>query len=335
MKIVQLTNSSGNFVELSSLGAGITRVVVPDAYGRLEDVCLGYASFSDYMADDPCCGKTPGRFANRIANGMACIDGVKYRFAKNNGPNALHGGPDGFHNRFWDYEISPDGRSVRFHRVSEDGEEGYPGKLEVEVVYNWSDDNRLAINYQATTDKPTIVNLTNHAYFNLRGADSGTVLAHLLKLESDQWLEMDETDIPTGRICQAVGTPMDFRLAKTLGADINADFSTLRQGKGYNHFFLVRGACGTLRLGATLSEVTSGRVLRVYTTSPGIMLYTGNWLSGSPLNRSGRSYEDHDGVAIECHAEPDAPNHSGFTSTLLLPGETYRNTIVYEFSTIR
>lgn len=333
--LVTLTNAEGAFVVLSSIGAGINRICVSDRRGNIEDVCLGYAEPSDYIADDPCAGKTPGRFANRIAGGRFCIGDKEYRLAINNPPNALHGGPNGFHNRNWHCEVEPEG-IVRFSIISPDGEEGYPGTLKATVEYRWTDDNTLHISYSAETDAPTIVNLTNHAYFNLAGADSGSVLNQLLAVNADKWLETDLTDIPTGRVLPVADSPMDFRALKAIGSDIGAKYSNLREGKGYNHFFLIRanGGVDGLRMAARLVDPPSGRQLYVLTDAPGVMLYTGNWLDGSPLNRSGRRYSDHDGVAIECQAEPDSPNHPGFTDTTLRPGEIFSRRIAYHFSTI-
>ena len=326
--LICLANDKGGTVVLSTLGAGITRVQLPSASGP-RDVILGYANPADYMDDGPCAGKTPGRFANRIAKGHFNIDGRQFDLAINNEPNALHGGPRGFHNRLWDYELLADG--VRFHRLSPDGEEGYPGTLATEVIYRWSDDFKLDITYRATPDTPTIVNLTNHAYFNLDNADNASVLDHSLLIRASRWLETDNTDIPTGRVLPVAGTPMDFTHGKPLGADINVAFSTLKIGKGYNHYFLLDDSDGKLRLAATLKAAQTGTMLKVYTTAPGLMLYTGNWLEGSPAGRNGLSYSDHSGVALECHAEPDAPNHPQFTNTVLRPGQQYHQQIVYEF----
>lgn len=326
--VIRVVNDCGGAVELSTLGAGINRLQLPGpAVPR--DVVLGYGNPADYMDDGPCAGKTPGRFANRIARGCFSVDGKQYSLAVNNAPNALHGGPRGFHNRIWDYELLPDG--VRFHRLSPDGEEGYPGTLAVEIIYRWSDDFRLDITYKASTDAPTIVNLTNHAYFNLDNADNASVLDHQLSIRASRWLETDSSDIPTGRVLPVEETPMDFTRGKHLGRDITADFSTLKSGKGYNHFFLLDDADGSLILAATLKAPLSGSILNVYTTAPGLMLYTGNWLDGSPVGRSGSSYSDHSGVALECQAEPDAPNHPQFTDTVIRPGQHYRQQIVYEF----
>lgn len=328
-----LTNGAGNVVELSSLGAGITRIIVPDADGRRDDIVLGYSDYADYMRDGACAGKTPGRFANRIALGRFTIDGKEYQLDTNNGPNALHGGNGGFHSVLWESELTDDG--VRFTYRSADGEEGYPGNLTAMVTYSWSDDNVLTIDFDAETDRATVVNLTNHAYFNLAGAGEGLCLDHRLKLDCHKWLPTDNVDIPTGAIASVEGTPMDFTQGKRLGDDIIADFSNLKLGKGYNHFFIADGYDGSLRHIATLTEARSRRRVDVATTQWGVMLYTGNWLaSNEPCGRHGSQYADYAGVALECQGAPDAPNHANFPSTELRPGERYHHVVTYSFSTL-
>ena len=332
--IIRLVNQSGCTVELSNLGAGITKIMVPDKLGHIGDVVLGYADYADYLYDAPCAGKTPGRYANRIANGKFSIDGTEYQLEINNAPNALHGGTNGFHNVLWNLEACS-GNSVKFTYDASDGEEGYPGVLHVSVMYTWSDGNELTIEYNAETDKPTIVNLTNHAYFNLSGDNSDSCLDHQLCLNCHRWLPADETDIPIGTIDDVGGIPMDFTTPKELGRDISSDFSNMQAGKGYNHFFLIDGWCsdGQLRHAATLSDGRSGRRLDVFTTQCGVMLYTGNWLADClSIGKNGRTFADHQGVAIECQGAPDAPNHKCFPSQVLRPGETYRQAIRYSFS---
>lgn len=332
-RVFRLVNSQGCEAALSSLGAGITAIRVPDARGRIDDVVLGYALPADYLYDSACAGKTPGRYANRIARGRFSIGRDEYQLAINNPPNALHGGNDGFHNVIWDAE--PHDGGVRFTYHAADGEEGYPGAMDVAVDYVWNDDNELTISYEATADRPTIVNLTNHAYFNLAGEGSGSCLSQRLRLNCHRWLPADVTDIPLGSIEPVEGTPMDFLQAKALGRDIGADFSNMRKGKGYNHFFFVDGwnGDGQLRLVAVLDDDESRRRLSVYSTQCGAMLYTGNWLADNlPVGKSGRRYADHDGVAIECQGAPDAPNHPSLPCQVLMPGETYRHVIKYAFS---
>lgn len=326
-----ITNAAGSSVELSSLGAGIVSIVVPDKMGNMADVVLGYADATDYFYDGPCAGKVPGRYANRIAKGKFSIDGVEYNLAINNGPNALHGGPEGFQNQIWDSE-EKDGKVI-FTYTSKDGEEGYPGTLTAKVEYSWSDDNELTIDMTATSDKSTIVNLTNHAYFNLAGEDSGSVLDHKLWLACSKYLPTDDTLIPTGEKVPVEGTPMDFRVAKALGKDIKQEFPALIYGKGYDNCWVVDMWNRELRKVAELSEDTTGRVMEVHTTQPAAQVYTGNWLAGSPKSKSGRSYNDYDGVAIECQGMPDAPNKPNFPSQRLDAGETYNQTIKFTFKT--
>lgn len=330
--IYTMTNKSGASVAVSSLGAGIVSVIVPDKDGNLADVTLGYANPADYFGDGPCAGKTPGRYANRIAKGKFKIGDKEYQLAINNGPNALHGGPEGFMNRIWDSEAK--GSHVKFTYKSVDGEEGYPGTLDATVVYSWNDDNELKIEFSAETDKKTVINLTNHAYFNLDGEGSGTVLDHNLRLFASHWLPTDDTQIPLGDIVEVNGTPMDFTAGKRIGEEINADFEALKIGKGYDHCWVLDNwHKHTLIKAARLVSDKSGRVLEVLTTQPGAQVYTGNWLSGCPAGKNGHTYNDYDGVAIECQGFPDAPNHRNFPCQLLGPGEHYEQTIIYKFST--
>ncbi len=253
-----LTNSCGSRVVLSSLGAGIVSVEVPDSDGNLANVAIGYADPADYMADGPCAGKIPGRYANRIAGGKLRVEGRDYQLAINNGPNALHGGPTGFHNRIWESRV--EGDSVVFSRVSPDGEENYPGTVSVSAIYSWSDDHVLTLELKAITDAPTVVNLTNHAYWNLEGENSGSVLGHKLYLTASRYLPTDESLIPTGEIATVKGTPMDFTVAKTLGEDIEKPFPALEYGKGYDNCWLVDDYVGGARKTvAVLEAPKSGR----------------------------------------------------------------------------
>ncbi len=326
-----LTNSAGASVTLSSLGAGINSVVVPDASGKMDNVVLGYRDPASYIADGPCAGKVPGRFANRIAKGHFSIGDKEYTLPVNNGPNSLHGGPDGFMNRIWNSRL--DGDTVVFELTSPDGDAGYPGELQAEARYTWSDDCTLTLRLLAHTDAPTVVNLTNHTYWNLEGENSGSVLDHTLWLAASDYLPTDDTLIPTGEIAPVEGTPMDFTQFRRLGDDIHADFPAITYGKGYDNCWMVDDyRPGVLRHIATLNAPHSGRVLEVSTTQPAAQVYAGCWLAGSPENPEGRSYNDYDGVAIECQNAPDAPNKPQFPSALLLPGQTYDQTITFHIS---
>lgn len=333
ISLFTLTNASGASVTVSSLGAGIVAVMVPDREGKLANVALGYKNPADYIADGPCAGKVPGRFANRIARGKFSLDGKEYTLAINNGPNALHGGPEGFQNRIWDSAV--EGDSIVFTYHAADGEEGYPGNMTVKAVYTWNDDNELSLVLTAGTDAKTIVNLTNHVYFNLDGEQAGTVLDHEMKIKAARYLPTDDTQIPTGELAPVDGTPMDFTSFKTIGRDIKADFEPLKIGKGYDHCWALDDyEKGKLQEIAVLQSRKSGRRLTVLTTQPGVQIYTGNWLAGCPESISGGNYNDYDGVALECQNFPDAPNHPEFPSSVLNPGETFEETIRFKFDTI-
>lgn len=329
--IIRLTNDHGAWVELSSLGAGITGLGVADREGNIENIALNYADDASYFEDGPCMGKIPGRYANRIAKGIFRLGDKEYQLAVNNGPNHLHGGPTGFQNRLWECRELPNG--VRFTYVSADGEEGYPGQLRVTADYIWSENDILDLYLRAVTDKDTVVNLTNHCYWNLRGAQSGSVLDQELRLNASRWLPTDETLIPVGEPAPVAGTPMDFTTAKPLGRDIRADFPALKYGKGYDNCFLLDGwKRNYLTEAATLHDPVSGRTLRLATTQPGVQVYTGNWLDGCPAGPDGYRYHDYDGVAIECQGFPDAPNHPGFPDQTLRPGQPYDQHIRFTFS---
>lgn len=333
-----ITNRYGASVVLSTLGAGIIAVNVPDRDGNLDNVVLGYGSPADYFHDGPCAGKTIGRVANRIGNAAFVLGGKEYRLPANDGKNSLHGGPDGFMNRIWNAEVLSDG--VRFCYHSPDGECGFPGALDVSVTYTWNDACELSIDFHAQADGVTVVNLTNHAYFNLDGEDSANVGSHRLWLRSRHFLETDEGFIPTGRVCRAE-SPMDFSRGEFLAPCLASDMPTLRLNRGLNHYFILDEADGgasdapsdkpAVSLAATLCCGSSGRQLDVFTSCPGIMVYTGGWLSDSPADRHGRPHADHQAVALECQGYPDAPNHPEFPSVVLMPGEHYRHISIYKF----
>lgn len=332
IRLFSLVNSKGAEVILSSLGAGIVSLTVPDRKGRMADVVLGYRNPEDYFADGPCMGKIPGRYANRIASGRMTVGGRECILAVNNGPNHLHGGPEEqcFANRIWDAVETDDG--VLFTLDSPDGDAGYPGALHAEALYTWSEDCVLTLRLTATSDAETVVNLTNHAYFNLKGESAGDVTDHSLRLYASRYLPTDGTLIPVGEPAPVAGTPMDFTQPKQLGSELKADFPALNYGKGYDNCFAVDGwKKGVVRPVAELSEESTGRRLVVSTDAPGIQVYTGNWLEGCPQSKSGGRYHDYDGVALECQAFPDSPNRSDFPFETLKPGKEYRNTIVFAF----
>ncbi len=328
----ELINASGASVKLSSLGAGILEIKVPDREGNLADVVLGYKNVADYFYDGPCAGKVPGRYANRICKGHLDIDGKVYQLNINNGPNHLHGGPENFSNKIWDCEM--DGDTVVFSLESPDGDENYPGNLTARIAYTWSDDNVLKIVMGAVTDAPTVVNLTNHTYFNMAGEDrEGTALNQVLQLNCSRYLPTDDTLIPSGEMAPVEGTPMDFTQPKVVGKDVKQDFPALNYGKGYDNCWVIDGyEDGDVHLVGVLSDPESGRKVEISTDQPAAQVYTGNWLEGCPLSKSGKNYHDYDGVAIECQGMPDAPNHANFPSQVLRPDEEYRRIILFDFN---
>ncbi len=330
-----LTNDNDASVSLCNIGAGIVSIVVPDKDGNFGDVVIGYENLASYFGDGPCAGKIPGRFANRIANGTFRIDDNNYQLVLNTGGDKhhLHGGPEGFANQLWASEL--DGQSVIFEYISADGEAGYPGKLTAKVKYTWDNNNELSIELTAHTDKTTIVNLTNHTYFNLNGEGNGDILGHKLKLYAQNYLVATDELIPTGEIANVKNTPMDFTTFKEIGTDINANFDATINGKGYDSCWVLDNYKeNELKIAGTLLSEESGRKVDVYTTQPGIQIYTGNWLSGSPIGKCGRSYNDYEGVAMECQNFPDSPNKPHFPNAFLRPNEKYKQFIKFRFSTI-
>jgi aldose 1-epimerase len=322
-----LTNANGLIAKVTNYGAIITELHVPDRQGKLGDVVLGFDHLAPYLHRHPYFGATVGRVANRIAKAQFTLDGQTCKLAANNGPNHLHGGLKGFDKVMWKAQPMP-GAAVKFTYTSADGEEGYPGKLEVAVVMALTDANDLRIDYTATTDKPTPVNLTNHSYFNLAG--EGTVLAHELTLAADYYTPVDGGLIPTGEIAAVKGTPMDFTSPQPIGAR----FSQLPGNEsGYDHNFVLRGGGKSLAPAARVFEPKSGRVMEALTTEPGVQLYTANFLDGSLTGKRGVVYRQHSAFCLETQHYPDSVNQPKFPSTILRPGQTYRHTTVYRFST--
>lgn len=328
-----MRNAKGAEVRLTNYGAAIVAAVMPDREGKMADVVLGYKHPEGYFFDGAASGKSVGRVANRIALGRMSIDGKEYALEVNNGRNHLHGGTRGFANRLWESRVETN--RVVMSLVSEDGDQGYPGELNVEAAFDFDDDNTLEITYLARTDKTTVVNLTNHVYFNLSGENSGSVLNHELQLNSSKALEMNEYQIPTGREFDVAGTPQDFRTFRELNEGISSDFNHIRDFKGYDHPFPIDGwKPNILGEAGTLRDPKSGREVKILTSQPSVMIYTGNWLAGGcPETKSGGRYADYDGVAIECQNYPDAVNHPEFPSPLLKPGELYCQKIVFQFGT--
>jgi aldose 1-epimerase len=336
-----LSNGSGMKVKLVNYGAIITSVEVPDRNGKSENVTLYRDSLADYMETKdgkpttPYFGATVGRYGNRIAKGRFTLDGRTYTLATNNGPNALHGGFKGFDKKVWKHEDvkSPGVVGIAFTRTSPDDEEGYPGNLKVKVTYSLTDKNELKMDYEATTDKNTVVNLTNHTYWNLAGAGNGDILKHELMLDADSYLPVDNTLIPLGRLEPVKGTPFDFTKSKPIGKDM-VPFDPVKTEGGYDHCYVLNRKGDGLVLAAKVSEPTSGRVMEVYTTQPAVQFYVGNFLDGS-IHAGGKDYKRHYGFCLETQHYPDSPNQKDFPTTELKPGETYKQSTVHKFSVLK
>ena len=329
-----LTNRHHNLrAKLTNWGACLVEMHTPDRSGALADITLGFDTLDGYLVPHPHFGVTTGRFANRIALGKFTLDGITHQLATNNGVNHLHGGPTGLHARVWKAEPLAHGNGVRFSYVSAAGEEGYPGKLTIAVTYTLTDDDELRLDYEATTDKPTVLNLTNHAYWNLAGACEGDILGHEMTVHASRYIPVDASGIPTGGIAAVAGGPMDFKRAKTLAQDFAQMTGT---PGGYDHCYVIDHAkdsdAGALTLAAEAHEPRSGRVMRVSTTEPGIQLYTGNFLDGSVVGKGGKACKKNYGFCLETQHYPDSPNRPNFPSTVLRPGQTFRSTTVHHFS---
>ncbi|MEM8906925.1 MAG: aldose epimerase family protein [Bacteroidota bacterium] len=330
-----LRNSQGMEAHISNYGATLVNLYTPDRNGQLADVVLGFDELAGYLGAHPNFGSTVGRYANRIAKGRFRLDGQSYQLAINNGENHLHGGIIGIDKKLWSAhtESTNEEQRLQLRYLSKNGEENYPGNLQIEVNYILTEDNALEIVYQATTDLATVVNFTHHSYFNLAGESNGTILDHELMLVSDATTEVDAGLIPTGQLADVTNTPFDFRTATAIGARINADHTQLKYGNGYDHNWVIRDWNQSPRLAATLYDPASGRFLEVITTEPGIQVYTGNWLEETLKGKGGRGFRPHQGVCLETQHFPNSPNHAHFPSTVLRPGETYRQKTVYRFTT--
>jgi aldose 1-epimerase len=322
--------TTGLEVRITNFGARIVSIETPDRAGKVADVALGYDTLDEYVADNKTyLGSIVGRYGNRIAHGSFTIDGKTYNVPKNNGPNSLHGGTIGFDRKVWQAHEVPGG--VEFTLVSPDGDQGYPGTLTAHVKYTVHAPGTLRIDYTATTDKPTVVNLTNHTYFNLAGEGHGTILGEKVKLDADAYTPVDAGLIPTGELAPVKGTPFDFTQATVIGERINEDNQQLKYAGGYDVNWVVRGKAGELRPAAEVIDPTSGRTMTVETTQPGVQFYTGNSLPGLFKGRSGVVYGKNMGLCLETQHFPDSPNHPSFPSTELKPGETMQQTTVFRF----
>jgi aldose 1-epimerase len=328
------TLTSGQIeVRVTAYGAHLVSVRTPDRTGKMADVVLGYDTLQGYLQQPSAyLGAIVGRYGNRIALGKFTLDGKTYQIPVNNGPNALHGGPKGFERYVWQSHEVPDG--VEFTHVSPDGDMGFPGTLTAKVRYTVKG-NTLRIDYFATTDKPTVVNLTNHAYFNLNGGGKGNILNQRIEINADRYTPVDAGLIPTGELAPVAGTPLDFRKPEAIGARINAKNEQLKLAGGYDFNYVLNGKAGTLRLAAIVTDPESGRRLTVETTQPGVQFYSGNFLDGTLTGRYGIKYQKHAGFCLETQHFPDSPNHANFPSTVLRPGETPHSTTTFTFSTIK
>jgi aldose 1-epimerase len=328
-----LTNKNGMEVAITNFGGIVVRIRVADRHGKAEDVVLGYDSLDAYVSDKAYFGAIVGRYGNRIAQGKFTLDGAAHALARNNGENSLHGGIKGFNKAVWEARevAAKNGPSVELTYTSKDGEEGYPGNLSVKVVYTLTERNELKIDYSATTDKNTVLNLTNHSYFNLNPAGSD-ILQHMLMIEADRFTPVDAGLIPTGELKSVAGTPFDFRKETAIGARIEQDDEQLKLGKGYDHNFVLNKKGEGVELAARVVEPTSGRVLEVLTDQPGVQFYSGNFLDGTVRGKGGKVYQQRSAFCLETQHFPDSPNHPKFPTTELKPGEKYHSTTIYKFS---
>ncbi len=333
VELYTLRNAKGAEATIMTYGGTVTSLKVPDKDGKLGDVVLGYDKLDGYLANSPFFGCLVGRYGNRIAKGRFTLEDKTYTLVTNNPPNHLHGGPKGFDKVVWKAvkaEVGPQGPQLVLNYLSKDGEEGYPGNLKVTATYTLTDDNALRLDYTATTDKATVCNLTQHSYFNLAG--KGDILGHVVTINAETFTPVDSTLIPTGEMKPVEGTPFDFRKPTAIGARINAADEQIKFGGGYDHNWVINKPSGQLGLQARIEEPTTGRVLEVLSTEPGVQFYTGNFLDGSITGKAGWVYQHRNGFCFEPQHYPDSPNHPQFPSTELKPGQTYQNTIIYKFS---
>ncbi len=334
VEVFTLTNAAGAEVKAMTFGGIITSWRVPDRRGQLADIVLGYDDPAQYVKDNsPYFGAIVGRYGNRIAKARFTLDGRTYPLAANNGVNHLHGGVQGFDKVLWQGEALRGGTGVVFTRTSADGEEGYPGNLKARVTYTLTDKNELVVAYEATADKPTVVNLTQHTYFNLAGQGTGNILGHVLRINADRYTPVDATLIPTGELAPVDKTPFDFRQPTAIGARIQSEHPQIQFGRGYDHNWVLARSGAGLSLAADVYEPTSGRTLQVRTTEPGVQFYAGNFLDGTITGKGGRVYQQRSGFCLETQHFPDSPNQPTFPSTTLRPGETYRSRTVFTTGT--
>jgi len=333
VELYTLRNRHGMQASIATYGGIVTSLTAPDRHGRYADVVLGFDSLDEYLKNSLYFGALIGRYGNRIALGRFYLNGIAHSLATNHGPNALHGGKVGFDKVIWNVSktrVTSDGPQLTLTYLSRDGDEGYPGNLSVTAVYTLTSENALQLKFSATTDKVTIVNLTQHSYFNLRGR--GDILGHIVQINADQFTPVDENLIPTGEVRPVAGSAFDFRRPAAVGARIGQDEAQLLFGKGYDHNWVINQLPDTLAVQASVYEPETGRVLEVLSTEPGLQFYSGNFLDGSLTGKDGVVYRFRHGLAMEPQHFPDSPNHLNFPSTVLNPGETYRNKIIYRFT---
>lgn len=330
-----LTNSKGMEVKITNYGGIIVSIIVPDKNGKKEDILLGFDKIDGYLNPNPYLGAIIGRHGNRIEDAEFTLNGKTYYLAKNDGNNHLHGGNEGFDKKVWKPEIihKKNGESLQLTYLSKDGEENYPGNLNVKVIYSLSEENELIIDYYAVSDEDTVVNLTNHAYFNLSGHNSGDILNHQLMLNADKFTVINDECIPTGEIRSVTGTPMDFTSLKTVKEGIFCDDDQIKCGKGYDHNWVLNVSGNTPEKAGEVYEPSSGRIMEVYTTNPGIQFYSGNFIDGCDKGKDGALYTKHSGLCLETQYFPNSLKHKHFPSPILKAGEEYKHTTVYKFST--
>jgi len=333
VELYTLTNANGVEARIMTYGGIVVSLKTPDRKGKMDDIVLGFDTLDEYLKGHPFFGALTGRYANRIAKGRFTLNGVEYKLAVNNGENHLHGGIKGFDKVVWKARQVPakDGVALELTYLSKDGEEGYPGNLSIIVVYSLTDKNELKIDYSATTDKDTVINLTNHSYFNLAGQGSGDILNHQLMINAKSFTPVDSTLIPTGELRNVKDTPFDFTQPTAIGARVNQDDEQLKFGQGYDHNFVVNGQTGILRQAAKVSDPASGRVMEVLTTEPGVQLYIGNFLT-EMKGKGGKVYNKRYGFCLETQHFPDSPNKPSFPSTVLKKGGRYQTTTLFKFS---
>ena len=335
--LITLHNGNGIEIRVATLGGLITALRTPDRDGQFDDIVLGHDALTGYFPNPTYFGVLVGRYANRIARGRFTLDGATSTLATNDGPNHLHGGRKGWDQAVWRAEPfqNASGAGVVLRHTSPDGDEGYPGAVTAEVTYTLNDRNELRVDYRATTDKPTVINLTQHSYFNLAGARAADVLGHELLINADRFTPVDETLIPTGELAPVAATPFDFNVATPIGARIAQPDVQLQRGRGYDHNFVLTRQGDGLSLAARVHEPTTGRTLEISTTEPGLQFYSGNFLDGTIKGKGGRAYTHRSGFCLETQHFPDSPNQAAFPSTVLRPGQTYQSTTVFTFGVRR